>query len=86
MSVAAVYVALAFTVGAITASMQGFGVSSLHWIEAALGGPALGLGIGLLMRLVKPTYLTRWALAGSLLTLALTIAGAKCAMCFFVGV
>jgi hypothetical protein len=83
--VAVVYLALAFVVGAVTASMQGFGVGSLHWIEAAVGGPVLGLGFGLLTRLVKRTNLPGWLLAGSLLTLALTVAGARCAMCFFVG-
>jgi hypothetical protein len=64
--------------------MQDFGVGSLHWIEAAAGGPALGLGVGLLTRLVKRTDLPGCLLAGSLLTLGLTVAGARCAMCFFV--
>jgi len=80
-----VYLFFALVVGAVTAAMQGFGVGSLHWIEAAVGGPVLGLGIGLLMRLVRRTDLSRWLLIGSLATLALTVAGAQCAMCVFVG-
>lgn len=79
------YLALAFVLSAVTGSLQGFGVGSLHWIEATAGGPALGLGIGLLMQLVRRTDLPRCVLAGSLLTLGLTVAGAQCAMCVFVG-
>ena len=64
--------------------MQGFGIGSLQWIEAAVGGPTLGLVVGSLKRLVSSADLRRWVLVGSLVTLALTWAGAKCAMCFFV--
>jgi hypothetical protein len=65
--------------------MQGFGVGSWHWIAAAVGGPVLGLGVGLLKRVFSHTELRRWVLVGALATLALTVAGAQCAMCFLVG-
>jgi hypothetical protein len=79
------YLFFALVAGAVTATMQGFGVGSWHWIGAAVGGPAVGLGVGVLKRLVASADLRRWALVGSLATLALTVAGARCAMCFFVG-
>ena len=80
-----VYLAFAAVIAAVTATMQGFGIGTPHWIGAAVGGPVLGLGVGLLSRLVWRSHLSRWVLVGSLVTLALTVAGAQCAMCFFVG-
>jgi hypothetical protein len=79
------YLLLALVAGAVTATMQGFGVGSWHWIGAAFGGPAVGLVVGLLKRIVSHADLRRWVLLGSLATLGLTVAGAQCAMCFFVG-
>jgi hypothetical protein len=79
------YLVFAFVAAAITATMQGFRIGRWQWIAAALGGPVIGLAIGVLKRLVSRTDLRRWVLAGSLLTLSLTVAGARCAMCFFVG-
>ena len=78
------YLAVAALVAAVTATMQGFGVGTIHWVAAAAGGPVVGLALGLLKRVVSRTDVTRWVLLGSLATLALTLAGAQCAMCFFV--
>lgn len=79
------YLAVAAVIAAITAATQGFHVGSLHWLEAAVGGPVLGLAVGLMTRFVWRSHLSRWVLVGSLVTLALTVAGAQCAMCFLVG-
>jgi hypothetical protein len=65
--------------------ITGVGVIVLWGIAAAVGGFAIGLGVGLLKHLVTRTDLRRWMLFGSVATLALTVAGAQCAMCFFVG-
>lgn len=78
------YLAVAAVIADVTATKQGFHVGSLHWLEAAVGGPVLDLGVGLLVRLVWRSHLTRWVLVGSLVTFALTVAGARCATCFFV--
>ena len=79
------YIGLALIAGSVTATAQGFGLGGRHWLFAAVGGPAFGLGAGLLKRLVSHTDVPRWMMLGSLTTLALTLAGAKCAMCVFVG-
>jgi hypothetical protein len=81
---AAIYVSLALIAGAISATVQGFSVGRQSWFAAAVGGPVFGLVLGALKRLVSHTHLERWVLVGSLLTLAVTLAGAQCAMCFFV--
>lgn len=79
------YLVVAAVLAAITATKQGFHVGSLHWIGAAVGGPVLGLGVGLLTRIVWRSRLWLCVLVGSLVTLVLTVAGAQCAMCFFIG-
>jgi hypothetical protein len=82
---AATYVIGALALGGLTATMQGFGIGSGHWLAAGIGGPLTGLGVGGAVRLFAGTNVLRWTFWMSVAVLALTVLGAQCAMCWFVG-
>ena len=82
---AAAYVIGALALGGLTATMQGFGVGSGHWIAAAIGGPITGLGVGSAVRFFAATNVLRWTFWMSVAVLLVTVLGAQCAMCWFVG-
>ncbi len=81
----ALYLAVSLLAGTATATAQGFSVGSGHWAAASLGGPVFGLALGNAIRMVRNTDPWRWALVGAVATFAVTLVGARCAMCFFVG-
>ena len=82
---AAAYVIGALALGGLTATIQGFGIGSSHWVAAAVGGPITGLVVGAAVHRFTATRLLQWTFWMSVAVLVITAFGAKCAMCWFVG-
>ena len=85
MEKAAAYVIGALALGGLTATLQGFGVGSSHWLAAAVGGPFTGLVVGTAVHRFAATNPLRWTFWMSAAVLVITALGAQCAMCWFVG-
>ena len=91
MVVGLVYLVASFVLSGLTASLQGFPFGAAHWAEAALGAPLVGMLLGATMWLVMRrkrrslAVVPAWMFAVSLATLVLTLTGARCAICIFVG-
>jgi hypothetical protein len=81
----AAYLIGALALGGLTATLQGFGIGSSHWMAAAVGGPITGLAVGVAVHWFAATNLLRWTFWMSAAALVITAMGAKCAMCWFVG-
>src|SRR5690348_637979 len=56
----AAYLIGALALGGLTATLQGFGIGSSHWLTAAIGGPITGLGVGVAVRFFAGTNVLRW--------------------------
>jgi len=91
MVVGLAYLAASFVLSGITASIQGFPLGATHWVESAVGTPLAGLLLGATMWLAmrrkrrSVAVVPAWMFAASLAALVLTLTGARCAICIFVG-